>query len=144
MANEFKIKTGLLINNSQPVTGITDSSSAFLNYDSSTIATVNATKIYVEGYVEGNINEIDASINSLFNQIINLRSYTDASLGLRDASINLLFNQIISLKSYTDSSLGLRDASLNYVFNQVTNLQQQINTLNKLSSLVFAGLVMGG
>ena len=46
MAHEFKIKNALQILNTQPVTGITDSS-IFTN-DSSSLATVNAIKNYVE------------------------------------------------------------------------------------------------
>lgn len=50
MANEFKIKTGLLINNTHPVTGITDSST-FYSTDTSTLATVKAIKEYVDSHL---------------------------------------------------------------------------------------------
>jgi len=48
MANEFKVKNALQILNTQPISGILNEPSIFNTNDASSLATVNATKLYAE------------------------------------------------------------------------------------------------
>ena len=61
MANEFKIKTGLQIINTQPVTGISDSS-LFTN-DSSSLATINAIQNFSTALVSSKYDKIGGQIS---------------------------------------------------------------------------------
>jgi hypothetical protein len=102
MAGEFKIKTGLLLGPSptQSVTSITDSS--LFNYDSSTLASVNAIQNYVESNTYSRLY-VDGSLNVKADT-----SYVDA----KDASIDVSLNEIWIELGQLESSIGGIDSSL--------------------------------
>jgi len=91
MANEFKIKTGLQIINTQPVTGISDSS-LFSATDTSTLATIKAIRGYVDAKLPlGTTHQVPyMGGNSKFNY--GQLEY-DASLGLLSITTPFMSNQ---------------------------------------------------
>jgi hypothetical protein len=105
MANEFKIKTGLQIINTQPVTGISDSS-LFSAADTSTLATIKAIRGYVDSRLPlGTSNQVPyMGQNAKFNY--GQLEY-DPCLGL--LSIITPFN------SNQQNGFYVRDASANSI-----------------------------
>jgi hypothetical protein len=114
MANEFKVKTGLQIINTQPVTGISDSS-LFSATDSSTLATIKAIRGYVDSrlplgtthqipYMGGNSKfnygqlEYDASIGRL--------SITTPFISNQQNGIYILDSSGYSIVMNTDGTAG--------------------------------------
>ena len=124
MAGEFKIKTGLLLGSvpTQAVTNITDSST--FTSDSSTLASVNAIK----GYVDGKIIDVDTSfglyetkvnLDSSFGDVWTELDALDASIAAfeaNDVTFDYVDGSIVTAVNAVDTSL------VTYVDGKVTNV----------------------
>lgn len=147
MANEFKIKTGLILgpSHTQPVIGIRDTSSSIISDASSILVTGKAIYDYVYSETQPLILDIsvldyrlditDSSVSTLtlrlnttdssLNTLLGRHNITESSLGLLTNQVNIIDSSlnIVTLR------LNITDSSLNILLNRHNITESSLGAL---------------
>ena len=143
MAGEFKIKTGLIINDSSAIYGISDSS-LFTNLDTSILVNPKAIVNYLtprldskgdKSYltiIDSSIKNLDASIQRIdtsLNNTIDIFEVIDGSIKALDASIvriDASLNDTVNIYDILDASIKSIDASIQRIDSNIFTINSSI------------------
>ncbi|MDD5648888.1 MAG: hypothetical protein PHF86_00480 [Candidatus Nanoarchaeia archaeon] len=158
MAGEFKIKTGLIINDSSAIYGISDSS-LFTNLDTSILVNPKAIVNYLTprldskgdksylSIIDGSIKVLDASIQRIdasLNNTIDIYEILDGSIKSIDASIQRIdtsLNDIYNSLDILDASIQRIDSDVFTINSSIVIIDSDIFTINSSIVIIDSELV---